>query len=241
MPTELVALVMKEWDGACFVNESLTTQCVMRIRRDIARMSKDPPPGVHVEPVDDNITRIHAIALGPTGTTYEGGFFHFIMQCPPDYPFNPPRVRLMNTDEGRVRFSPILHESGVVFLSTLNTYPGPLWGSALDLANMLVSIQSMMSKNPLYMEPLFSTVMPEGELRSYSLPVQHETVRVPVCDAVEACLDGSSLCPPSLRQVMLMLFLVYYETYEQAVESNLELSATVMRYPLSSTTARYQY
>ena len=29
--------------------------------------------------------------IGPLDTPYEGGFFHFLVRCPPNYPINPPR------------------------------------------------------------------------------------------------------------------------------------------------------
>jgi ubiquitin-conjugating enzyme E2 Z len=81
-------------------------------------------------------------APGPEGTPYHGGMFLFLLLCPPDYPFAPPKVRarthgcdgrvglclflararsppaaqarLMNTDGGRVRFNPNFYANGKV-------------------------------------------------------------------------------------------------------------------------------
>jgi ubiquitin-protein ligase len=47
-----------------------------------------------------------------TQTPYEGGFFYFVMKCPDDYPHNPPKVRLMTTGGGTVRFNPNLYKEG---------------------------------------------------------------------------------------------------------------------------------
>ena len=63
--------------------------------------------------------QLHILINGPSDTPYEGGFFHFILRFPPDYPYHPPRVRLMTTGGGRVRFNPNLYENGTVCLSTL--------------------------------------------------------------------------------------------------------------------------
>ncbi len=41
--------------------------------------------------------QIHALITGPFDTPYEGGFFYFLIRCPPDYPIRPPRVKLMTT------------------------------------------------------------------------------------------------------------------------------------------------
>jgi len=63
--------------------------------------------------------QLHALIIGPFDTPYEGGFFYFYIRCPPDYPIRPPRVRLMSTGGGRVRFNPNLYKNGKVCLSIL--------------------------------------------------------------------------------------------------------------------------
>ncbi|XP_077564502.1 ubiquitin-conjugating enzyme E2 Z-like [Haemaphysalis longicornis] len=87
--------------------------------RDIKDLHEQPPPGVFAVPEEQNITKIHGLVVGPSDTPYEGGFFHFLVRCPPDYPIAPPRVRLLTTDGGRVRFHPHLHANGRVCLSML--------------------------------------------------------------------------------------------------------------------------
>lgn len=63
--------------------------------------------------------QIHALITGPFDTPYEGGFFYFLIRCPPDYPIRPPRVKLMTTGGGQVRFNPNLYRNGKVCLSIL--------------------------------------------------------------------------------------------------------------------------
>lgn len=65
------------------------------------------------------LPQIHALITGPFDTPYEGGFFYFLIRCPPDYPIRPPRVKLMTTGDGRVRFNPNLYRSGKVCLSII--------------------------------------------------------------------------------------------------------------------------
>ncbi|KAL1414880.1 hypothetical protein MTO96_007138 [Rhipicephalus appendiculatus] len=201
----------------------------------------DPPPGVHIEPQDGDITRIHALVEGPADTPYEGGFFHFLIQCPPDFPMRPPRVRLMNTGGGHVNFHPNLFESGQVCLNILGTadWSGvPVeWCPAMNLASVLVSIQSLMSEIPNWS-------MEEEDSELSCLLAQHETIRVAVCDAVEGCINGTSPCPPSLREIMLRAFLDNIEKYLAVVGPNLNLTGRAMWYPLgypASTRGLYQY
>ena len=65
------------------------------------------------------LAQIHALITGPFDTPYEGGFFYFMIRCPPDYPIRPPRVKLMTTGGGQVRFNPNLYRNGKVCLSIL--------------------------------------------------------------------------------------------------------------------------
>ncbi|KAH6932316.1 hypothetical protein HPB50_004839 [Hyalomma asiaticum] len=219
--------------------------CAARVLRDIKELFTDPPPGVHIAPVENNVAEIHALVLGPADTPYEGGFFHFLVQCPAQYPIKPPSVRLMNTDGGRVRFNPNLYECGMVCLSILGTWDGPAWSPAQCLSSVLISIQSLLSERPLYNEPGYTIEMLKAESERYNTIVQHETIRVAVCDAVEACLKGSSQCPPPLREVMLRSFPVYYDRYEKAVTANMRLTGRPMLdplgHPLGDPSGWFQY
>src|SRR3546814_16142708 len=70
--------------------------------------------GIFVVPDDTNNTVVHAIVTGPFETPYEGGFFYFVLNFPDDYPQSPPKVRLMTTAGGTVRFNPNLYADGTV-------------------------------------------------------------------------------------------------------------------------------
>ncbi|KAH6935979.1 hypothetical protein HPB50_011967 [Hyalomma asiaticum] len=94
-----------------------------------------------------------ALVMGPANAPYEGGHSHFIIQCPPEYPFNQPRVRLINTDGGLVRFSPNLHEIGMVTLGTLGIVQAGLWSPLLCHENVLASIKLLLSKKPYFNQP----------------------------------------------------------------------------------------
>ncbi|KAH6920187.1 hypothetical protein HPB50_017619 [Hyalomma asiaticum] len=228
-------------DAIFFEHEEASPQCRLRVKRDIMELFSDPPPGVHIAPVEHSITVIHALVLGPADTPYEGGFFHFLVQCPPDYPMKPPHVRLMNTDAGRVSFNPNLYACGRVCLSILGTWTGPAWSPAQSLSSVLISIQSLLTEKPYFNEPGFTKESQQGDSERYNSIVQHETIRVAVCDAVEACLKGSSQCPAPLRAVMLKSFQDYYEKYEKAVQSNIALTGKSMCDPFGSPRGTYEY
>ncbi|KAH7963405.1 hypothetical protein HPB52_020967 [Rhipicephalus sanguineus] len=232
------------WDPLGYEDELASPYCVSRVLRDLLDLTKDPLTGVYIAAVEHDITRFHVLMVGPSGTPYEGGFFHFLVQCPPEYPMQPPRVRLMNTDDETVSFNPNIYDSGRVCLDMLGTSNTPGWSPAYSISSVLVSIQSLLTDKPYFNDPYWSSDDRPQDCEAYSHVVEHETIRVAVCDAIEACLNGSSLCTPHLREVMLNLFMLYYDKYEKAVESKLELTGTDMRDPLFFQTYErgdYQY
>lgn len=66
-----------DWD-----NEKPSQPCLLRIKRDIMSIYKEPPPGMFVVPDPQDMTKIHALITGPFDTPYEGGFFSFSLSLP---------------------------------------------------------------------------------------------------------------------------------------------------------------
>uniref|UniRef100_A0A4X2JM15 Ubiquitin-conjugating enzyme E2 Z n=1 Tax=Vombatus ursinus TaxID=29139 RepID=A0A4X2JM15_VOMUR len=221
-----------DWD-----NERATPQCLLRIKRDIMSIYKEPPPGMFVVPDPLDMTKIHALITGPFDTPYEGGFFLFLFRCPPDYPIRAPRVKLMTTGNNTVRFNPNLYRSGKVCLSILGTWPGPAWSPAQSISSVLVSIQSLMNENPYYNEPGFEQERNPGDSNNYNELIRHETIRVAVCDM----LEGKCPCPESLRGVMEKSFMEYYDIYKMVCRDRLHLQDQAMQSPLGENRGYFDY
>ncbi|KAL3203561.1 hypothetical protein MRX96_011929 [Rhipicephalus microplus] len=79
---------------------------------DIADFPADPPRRVYILTADDNIATIPAMVIGPRGTPYERAFFRFLIVCPTTYPIEPPSVRFLTTDAGKVQMHPSLDKNG---------------------------------------------------------------------------------------------------------------------------------
>lgn len=79
----------------------------------------DPPPGIFVVADESNLRILHVLIIGPNDTPYEGGLFYFFLKCPNDYPMQPPKVKLMTTDGGKVRFNPNFYDCGKICVSIL--------------------------------------------------------------------------------------------------------------------------
>ncbi|KAG8140111.1 hypothetical protein E2320_002854 [Naja naja] len=179
-----------DWEG-----ERPSAACLLRIKRDIMSIYKEPPPGMFVVPDPHDMTKIYALITGPFDTPYEGGFFLFLFRCPPDYPIHPPRVKLMTTGNNTVRFNPNFYRNGKVCLSILGTWTGPAWSPAQSISSVLISIQSLMTENPYHNEPGFEQERHPGDSKNYNECIRHETIRIAVCDM----LEGKCPCPEPLR------------------------------------------
>ncbi|CAL8282168.1 unnamed protein product [Boreogadus saida] len=221
-----------DWD-----NEKASVQCILRIKRDIMSIYKEPPPGMFVVPDPQDMTKIHALITGPFDTPYEGGFFLFLFRCPPDYPIHPPRVKLITTGHNTVRFNPNFYRNGKVCLSILGTWTGPAWSPAQSISSVLISIQSLMTENPYHNEPGFEQERHPGDRKNYNECIRHENMRVAVCDM----LDGKIPCPEALWGVMEKSFLEYYDFYEGVCKERLHLQGQNMQDPFGEKRGRFDY
>ncbi|KAL3222454.1 hypothetical protein MRX96_004916 [Rhipicephalus microplus] len=67
-------------------DEDVPSVCVSRVKKDVADIARDPPPGIYVAPNENDVTRIDALVVGPSGTPYEGGFLWFHRSVPARVP-----------------------------------------------------------------------------------------------------------------------------------------------------------
>lgn len=215
------------WDPKAIEDKAPSTPSLHRFMRDIKDIKNEPLPGIHVSSCEDDLSKLHVIVVGPSGTPYEGGFFHFFVKCSQSYPMRPPLVRLLTTDAGRVRFNPNLYACGKVCLSILGTQTGPAWNPVQTISSVLLSIQSLFKEEPYCNEPQLAEAF-LNDSAGYKQRLQHETIRVAVCDAVEACMQDNSPCPQDLAAVVISTFADSYDKYEDKVKSLLHLTGTKM-------------
>eukprot|EP01042_Synura_sphagnicola_P001216 gene1216-1379_t len=65
----------------------------------------------------DRMDAIRFVISGPRDTPYSNGLFVFDAWFPPEYPSSPPKVTLLTTGGGTVRFNPNLYNNGKVLVS----------------------------------------------------------------------------------------------------------------------------
>ncbi|CAM9807719.1 unnamed protein product [Sphacelaria rigidula] len=120
-----------------------------RLVRELRSLARELPlywgSTVAVRVDEDRPHLLKAMVAAPGGTPYDSGLFQFDIYCPPQYPDVPPRVNLMTTGRGTVRFNPNLYPCGNVCLSLLGTWSGSpemMWSPDASLLQVLLSIQA---------------------------------------------------------------------------------------------------
>ena len=65
---------------------------IRRLIADLEEIKRNPLPSVTAEPVESDLFEWHCNMKGPELSPYQGTVFHFIMQFPHSYPFQPPKL-----------------------------------------------------------------------------------------------------------------------------------------------------
>lgn len=140
--------------------DSSSGTCLKRLFAEMKQLPdslpKDRLASIWIRWDEETPQYIRALIAAPLNTPYGGGLFCFDVYVPNDYPQVPPKVILLTTGGGRVRFGPNLYANGKVCLSLLGTWPGPKWSpSHSNLYQILVSIQALIlgAEQPYYLEP----------------------------------------------------------------------------------------
>ncbi|KAJ5781347.1 Ubiquitin-conjugating enzyme E2 [Penicillium paradoxum] len=190
-------------------------QCTLRLVRELRQVERSEQLAFTISYEENNIRDIQALIVGPPGTPYELGFYEFSIKIPPDYPANPPVVKIRTTNKGRTRFGPNLYANGKVDLgvslskSTMNVTEhgdstwhgsrGEQWSPAQGLESVLLSIQSLLSANPYTLEPGFEDTERTNDTENmeiYKSKIRHENLRLAVITPLEQAIQTS---PPRRR------------------------------------------
>ena len=136
--------------------------CLRKLLRELdelkGSLSADPRCSIWIRFDEETPQYIRSIVTAalPGPTPYCGGCFCFDIYIPDDYPSVPPKVSLLTTGGGTVRFGPNLYKEGKVCLSLLGTWPGPKWNQKIsNLSQVLLSIQGLIlgAEHPYFLEP----------------------------------------------------------------------------------------
>lgn len=134
----------------------------------------------------------------------------------------------MTTGAGSVRFNPNLYSTGHVCLSILGTWRGPPWTPALNIMSVLLSIQSLLNKEPYFNEPGYTKGRPGMEKQSneYSENIQYETLRVAVLGMIKNNFGETTALPKELKDKIRSRYVEQYDEYTDVIKRNIKPNET---------------
>ncbi|KAH7971380.1 hypothetical protein HPB49_023023 [Dermacentor silvarum] len=163
---------------ATFTRDLTTPFTLLRFKRDLADFNADPPPAIFMAPQKNDATGIDAILMGAAETPYEGGFFYFFVRCTDRHPIDrrfaslqPALVGCGSTSASRPT---------VRSVSAHSTFTSRLQSAVPSLSSLLTPIQSLMCELPEFMD--------REAAKHFEKMIQQESLRVAMCDTVEAFL-----------------------------------------------------
>jgi len=108
-----------------------------RLRKELIKFQKEPPPGVIAEPDEANILKWYYVIRGPKESPYEGGVYVGKLVFPSEYPMKAPSIHML-TPSGRFQINT------KICMSMSDFHPeswNPLW----SVATIIKGVQSFMT------------------------------------------------------------------------------------------------
>jgi ubiquitin-conjugating enzyme E2 Z len=162
-------------------NHIITKESITRLLRDVKQILKNPltEQGIYYIHDDTDMLKGYALIIGPSDTPYFGGNYFFEISYPTDYPHSPPKVKYCTNGE-KVRFNPNLYVCGKVCVSLLNTWRGEQWTSCQTISTILLTLCTLLCKDPLLNEPGVTSSHPD--MACYNEIIEFSNLRTAVCD-----------------------------------------------------------
>ena len=162
----------------------ISKECINRLLKDVKEIMKNPltSNGIYYVHDDVNMLKGYAMILGPEDTPYFSGYYFFEFEYPHDYPHSPPKVKYCTNGEN-IRFNPNLYKCGKVCVSILNTWRGDQWSSCQTISTVLLTLCTLLCKDPLLNEPGVSSSNPD--FKKYTEIIEFFNIKVAICDLIE--------------------------------------------------------
>lgn len=165
------------------MSKVISKETISRLLKDVKQIIKNPliNDGIYYIHDDSDIMKGYAMIVGPEDTPYFGGYYFFEIEYPHDYPHSPPKAKYF-TNGNNVRFNPNLYKCGKVCVSLLNTWAGEQWTSCQSITSVLLSLCTLLCKDPLLNEPGITKL--HQDFNSYNHIIEYSNLDTAVCDII---------------------------------------------------------
>lgn len=162
------------------MEKPITKETINRLLKDVRHIIKNPltDQGIYYIHDDSDMLKGYAMIIGPSDTPYFGGFYFFEFNYPRDYPHSPPKVKYC-TNGNNVRFNPNLYTCGKVCVSLLNTWRGDQWTSCQSISTVLLTLCTLLCKDPLLNEPGVSK--DHRDMKGYNKIIEYSNINIAFC------------------------------------------------------------
>jgi ubiquitin-conjugating enzyme E2 Z len=184
----------------------ISKESISRLLNDVKQIIKNPlcENGIYYIHDDTDILKGYALIIGPSDTPYFGGNYFFEFKYPYDYPHSPPKVTYC-TNGNNIRFNPNLYKCGKVCVSLLNTWSGEQWTSCQTISTVLLTLCTLLCKNPLLNEP--GVTKHHAEFDNYTKIIEFSNIDIAVCDIMNK-KEG--------------MFMAFFDSFYHIVEENFQ-------------------
>jgi ubiquitin-conjugating enzyme E2 Z len=160
-------------------NVIISKETISRLLRDVKNIIKNPltDNGIHYIHDEEDMLKGYALIIGPSDTPYFAGNYLFEFQYPSDYPHSPPVVTY-HTNGENIRFNPNLYSNGKVCISVLNTWRGEQWTSCQTISTLLLTICTLLCKNPLLNEP--GITQSHYDFNNYTKIIEYKNIDIAI-------------------------------------------------------------
>ncbi|XP_039300735.1 ubiquitin-conjugating enzyme E2 T-like [Nilaparvata lugens] len=127
----------------------------LRLKKEVQKLSTNPPPGISCCTKNDNLNNLEASIVGANGSPYEKGVFQLELIVTEKYPFEPPRIKFVTPI-----YHPNVDAAGRICLDVLKMPPNGGWKPTATIEGLLIAIQSLI-ETPNPDDPLMPDIAQE--------------------------------------------------------------------------------
>jgi len=182
----------------------ISKETITRLLKDVKQIIKNPltEQGIYYIHDDTDLLKGYAMIVGPKDTPYFGGNYFFQLNYPTDYPHSPPKVKYC-TNGYNIRMNPNLYICGKVCVSLLNTWRGEQWTSCQTISTILLTLCTLLCKDPLLNEPGVSHG--HKDMQFYNEIIEYSNLQTAVCDILSRKED---------------IYLPFFENFRSFINEN---------------------
>jgi len=216
------------------ISKVIPKDTLIRLLRDVKTLMKTPltDNGIFYIHDDMEVLKGYAMIVGPKDTPYFGGYYLFSLNYPTDYPHSPPKVTYHTNGDG-IRFNPNLYKCGKVCISLLNTWRGEQWTSCQTISSVLLTLCTLLCKDPLLNEPGINNA--HKDFDPYSRIIEYKNIEIAYLHMINK--DERVFSPKF--DVFYGYMKEYFYKNADAIAENLEKHKNASSQPEKITTSLY--